>query len=249
MNQNKSENSTPGITRKTWFIIFLLIISCAQSDGQVSQDTTHSAQQTTWLLPDGSVLPAGKWDSLENAWGKGRIAFSHTEEDDKKGIVHLVRITDEMIKQMKDKTREEEKTLAALINNPAPAFELKDLGGTQWSLAQLRGKVVVLNFWFTSCAPCIREMPELNQLTKSYNADKVVFLGLSFNKADQVRLFLMEHTFDFVLLPGSASVDEKFHISSWPTSMVIDKKGIVKKIIHSNPEIRKELAASIDSLL
>jgi peroxiredoxin len=217
--------------------------------GQVSSDTTRSKKQTTYLLPDGRALSLAKWDSLEQAWGKGRIILQHTEEDDKKGTIHLVRLTDEMLQQMADRDRESKKALAALLDKPAPDFELKDLRGKQWSLKALRGKIVVLNFWFTSCIPCIGEMPELNKLTKIYHANNVVFLGLTFNNTEQINLFLKKRSFDYVLLPGSHEVDEKYKISSWPTSIIIDKQGNIKKILHSDPNIREELGTTIDSLL
>lgn len=249
-SQPKKANENLSATLiKTCLTTFLASTSLLPCMAQLSPDTTRSKKQTTYLLPDGRAFSLAKWDSLEQAWGKGRITLQHTEKDDEKAIIHLVRLTDEMIQQTADRDRESEKALADLLDKPAPDFELKDMQGKQWSLKTLRGKIVVLNFWFTSCIPCIGEIPELNRLAKVYYTNDVVFLGLTFNNAEQVKLFLKNHSFDYVLLPNSHGVDEKYKISSWPTNIVIDKKGIIKKIIHSDPKIREELAATISSLL
>jgi len=206
------------------------------------------AQQTTYLLPDGRALAADKMDSLNEAWGKGRVLFTHSKADDEKGIIRLTRLTDEMQQEFENQRKERQKAFAAMLNNPAPDFELKDLQNNRWSLKELRGKIVVLNFWFTSCAPCIQEMPELNQLVQSYDSKNVVFLGLTHNDAKQVNTFLQKHAFSYTQLPGSHEVDKKYQVSSWPTSMVIDKEGNIKKIIGSSPKIREELAGAINAL-
>jgi peroxiredoxin len=162
--------------------------------------------------------------------------------------MRLVRITDEMKQKMDDQRNKSKQGFAAMLNKPAPDFELKDLQGKRWSLKELRGKIVVLNFWFTSCAPCIQEMPELNKLVRAYDSKNVVFLGLANNKAKQVETFLQKHTFTYALLPDADEVANKYQVSSWPTSIVIDKKGDVKIITGSSPKIREELEAAINSL-
>lgn len=217
-------------------------------NAQSSATTKPPARQTTYLLPDGRTLLPGKWDSLEQAWGKGRIMFQHTEEDDAKGIIHLVRQTDE-IKQQQDEQKEKGLHVHdSMLNKPAPVFELTDMQGKRWKLVELRGKIVVLNFWFTNCGPCIREMPELNKLVQEYNQGDVVFLALTFDNATQVKAFLKTHSFNYMLLPASRAVDELYKISLWPTSMVICKKGNLKKVILSSTKIREELSVAINAL-
>jgi peroxiredoxin len=220
------------------------------SMAQVLPGASQSPEQTiTYLLPDGKVFAIEKLDSLNKAWGAGRVTFKHSQEDDAKGIIHLVRVTDEM-KRMADK-RDAERTLAssALLNKPAAAFSLTDLQGNTWSLKRLRGKIVVLNFWFTSCAPCIQEMPKLNELVKTYEGKNVVFLALTFNSREQVKTFQKKRTFNYTLLPGSGEVDKKYQVGLWPTSIVIDQAGDVKMIMNSSPKVREEIASAINSLM
>lgn len=234
---------------KLSFVVLLTFLSCKDVMAQASAGAVAPSKQVNYVLPDGKVLPQEKQDSLEQAWGKGRIMFRHTAEEDAKGIIHLVRLTDEMKQQLEAQNEQRRQEFDAMRNKPAPDFTLTDLHGNSHSLRALRGKIVVLNFWFTSCAPCIREMPELNKLAKAYNSNEVVFWALTFNNGDQVRTFQKKRTFDYIILPNSYEVDQKFHISSWPTSMVIDQEGTIKFIIQSSPKIREELGNAIDALL
>ncbi|MBO9562096.1 MAG: TlpA family protein disulfide reductase [Niastella sp.] len=226
----------------------LSLLLAFTAGAQTTGKTTYKMPQATLLLPDGRVLDPGKLDSLYKVWGDGRVSFMHSREDDEKGIVRVIRVTDEMIQQQLDREHKQKLAFAAMLDNPAPDFELKDMQGNRWSLQELRGKVVVLNFWFTSCAPCIQEMPALNKLVQSYNGKEVVFLALAFNDAKQVNTFLQTHSFNYTILPGSGEVDKKYNISSWPTSIVIDKEGNIKKIMNSSPKVREELEAVINTL-
>lgn len=74
---------------------------------------------------------------------------------------------------------------------PTPAFALVDINGHSYSLAALRGKVVVLNFWFIGCVVCHQEMPALKQLVTDYRANpKVVFISFARDDADRLRRYV-----------------------------------------------------------
>jgi len=215
-----------------------------------AQDTTPAAKQpakkTTFIMPDGSVLGPGGLDSLNKAWGPGRVAMQHSTDDDEKGIMHIVRITDEMAKLFAAQAAQQQAALKSMIGQQAPDFSLTDLSGKKWTLSELKGKVVVLNFWFTSCPPCIQEMPDLNKLTKAYKADDVVFLALTFNDVKHVERFLSSHEYDYTILTDSHDTDVAYKINSWPTSIVIDKQGKVAFTSNYNPDIYNEIAGVIE---
>lgn len=235
------------IMGKNYLIMVVLALSYINAAGQ-NKSETNSPDETTYILPNGKELKNDKMDSLTSAWGKDRVLFRHSEIDDKKGIVHLVRETDEMVKKSKEMDAARELAFTAMINQPAPEFELKDLQGKTWSLKELQGKTVILNFWFTSCAPCIQEIPELNTLVEKYRGKDVVFLGLTYNTPQQVRTFLKKRPFDYTLLPDSKEIDIKYHINSWPASIVIDKNGIIRSILNYSPQIGEELKKTITLL-
>jgi peroxiredoxin len=226
----------------------LSLLMTFTAGAQTTGKTTYKMPQAALLLPDGRVLDPGKLDSLYKVWGDGRVSFMHSKEDDEKGIIRVIRVTDEMIQQQQNREAAQKLTFATMLDKPAPDFELKDLQGNRWSLQELRGKVVVLNFWFTTCAPCIQEMPELNKLVQSYNGKEVVFLALAFNDTKQLNTFLQKQAFNYTILPDSREVNNKYQVSSYPTSMVIDKEGNVKKIMGSSPKIREDLETVINAL-
>jgi len=230
------------------FILAVLTLFTINARGQDNFKTTVEQQKNTYLLPNGKPLKEDKFDSLENAWGKNRVLFSHNENDDKNGIIHLIRLTVEMEKEMKKAQASRLIAHDAMLNKPAPLFTLKDLKGKTWTLKDLRGKIVVLNFWFTSCAPCVQEMPELNKLVSEYSNKDVVFLGLTYNTAQQTVSFLERHPFKYHILPNSEEIDKKYHIDSWPITIVIDQLGNIQHIMSYSPKINDELSSIINSL-
>ena len=129
-------------------------------------------------------------------------------------------------------------------------FIVKDLDGNSIKLSELRGKVVVLNFWFTKCGPCVQEMSSLNDLTEEFKDKNVEFLAITFNKKDLVEQFLEEHTFNYKIATNANDVITMYGIESYPTSIVINQKGeIVLKDTGYRMNIKSVLSNSIKSLL
>ncbi|MBK7355065.1 redoxin family protein [Propionivibrio sp.] len=100
-------------------------------------------------------------------------------------------------------TREAENT----ENTPADAaianfFNelLNDADGHPFDLAQLRGKILVLNFWATWCTPCREEMPEFSRLQTKYAANGVQFVGIALDSADNVSSFVKQYPVTYPLL-------------------------------------------------
>jgi peroxiredoxin len=112
----------------------------------------------------------------------------------------------------------------------APAFSLTSLQGEKFDLAALRGRVVVLNFWFTGCAPCIAEFSKLNSLVNKYKHKGVVFIAPTLDNVATLRPFLKEHRFKYHIVPNAGSLivgtysDNSGNVS-FPTHIVIDREG------------------------
>ena len=132
------------------------------------------------------------------------------------------------------------------VKNPdaAPAFQLNDLEGKPFSLAEAKGKIVLLNFWATWCGPCRAEIPDLVDLQKRY-ADKLEIIALATDEddADQVRRFVLESGINYRVAMTSDEVRLAYGgIAALPTSFVIDPQGrIVQKHVGLNDPTIYEL--------
>ena len=109
----------------------------------------------------------------------------------------------------------------------APSFTVRSLDGEHVALAMMRGKVVVLNFWFIACPPCREEMPKLNRLLDRFAGQNVVFIGFSLDSSAELKEFLAKNEFKYTIVPNSTRVAQKYGIRGAPTHVVIDKDGKV----------------------
>jgi len=109
-----------------------------------------------------------------------------------------------------------------------PLLSLKTISGEKIETKDLKGKVIVLNLWYTTCHPCIAELPALNKLVIEYKNKNVVFLGLSTDTKEMLdRDFFPNYKFDFKIIPGAGDIVEKIGQTGFPTTYIIDTKGNV----------------------
>jgi peroxiredoxin len=105
-------------------------------------------------------------------------------------------------------------------------FTLTDLDGTLWSLKDLRGKVVLVNFWATWCPPCRKEMPDLQTLYTRFKGQGLVILAISDEDVGKVKPFVAEHNVTYpILLDPGRKVNELFQVEGIPKSFVYDRNG------------------------
>ncbi len=131
----------------------------------------------------------------------------------------------------------------------APDVQLKTLEGKAFQLAELRGRVVLLNFWATWCIPCRSEIPELNQMHRDLEARGLSVVGVStYDGADGVRNFWKDIKQDYPVMLGDQSVESTFAVSALPTTIILDREGRIRaKIIGERR--REAFAAAVTPLL
>lgn len=117
-----------------------------------------------------------------------------------------------------------------MLGKPGPAFELPDPDGGLRTLSEWSGKVVVVNFWATWCAPCREEMPLLAQLQRDYGASGLQVVGLAMDDMAAVRQFATEFAIEFPLLVGQEAVMKITRsygnrIGALPYTAVLDRTG------------------------
>lgn len=125
----------------------------------------------------------------------------------------------------------EEGNEVAEINQPAPTFQLPDLQGNIVTLEELRGKVVMLDFWATWCGPCRISMPIIEELQDEFPDDLVLLTINLLEPLDVVHSFVAAQEIrSRVLLDEEGQVAKMYRIDSIPIQVVIDKEGVVRHV-------------------
>ena len=107
-----------------------------------------------------------------------------------------------------------------------PDVTLKDITGKTWTFSDLRGKVVLVNFWATWCPPCRKEMPDLETLYQRFQSQGLVILAISDEEVAKVEPFIRERNVTFpVLLDPDRKVNDLFIVDGIPKSFVYNRDG------------------------
>jgi peroxiredoxin len=126
--------------------------------------------------------------------------------------------------------------VGTLLGNPAPDFSVKLLArrGAQLSLNDLRGQVVVVDFWGTYCVPCRQEMPKLQALSAKYSSAGLRIIGVSEDEPedkDKILGFAAAHGAKFAIAwDEDRSVAHQYKPDTMPSSYTIDRRGIVRYV-------------------
>lgn len=118
----------------------------------------------------------------------------------------------------------------SIAGSPAPDWQLHDLIGKTVKSSSFRGKVVVLNFWATWCAPCRVEMPQFIELQKQYGDKGLALIGVSLDEqgSEAVKKFVKQLGVNYPIVMGNQKVVEAYGgIVAVPTTFVIDRQGRV----------------------
>lgn len=141
--------------------------------------------------------------------------------------------------------------LAPAGQPPAPKVTFTDIQGKQFSLSELQGKPVVINFWATECPGCVNEIPLFVELYKKYQAQNLVIIGvaMAYDPEAQVREMVRQKNMNYpIVLDSDNHIVQAFNIKVTPTSLFISKNGKMMKRKLGEMS-HTELEASIQSLL
>lgn len=134
------------------------------------------------------------------------------------------------------------------VGDEAPAWTLRDAQGAEHSLADYRGRIVLLDFWGTWCGPCLMAMPSLQSLHEKFSERGVKVIGISCREpahADPAKT-MKDRGFTYGLLLNGDRVAQAYHVSGYPTFYAIDGEG---RIIHRHSGYGKGMEEMLGSMI
>lgn len=230
-----------------YFLAVLLLFtnhSCAQKK---SKESFRIKKNTIIKDESGNIVKMSKFTELMDSgeWVMKRV----TDDKGKLLYIKIRKATD--IEQEKIAKLISSNSNSDIIGKDTPDFNMEDIHGNQISKANTKGKIVVLNFWFAACKPCIEEIPELNQVYEKYkNNPNVIFASITFDDRKKVDAFLKKHPMKYPIVSNARKTHKLFNILGYPTNIVIDKDGKYYSYLSSGfPKIGRQISNSIQDAL
>jgi len=116
-------------------------------------------------------------------------------------------------------------------SSAAPDFTLQDMAGKKVRLADLKGRVVLIEFWATWCPPCRAEIPAIERLHTQYGDKGLTVLAVAMDEGgwDGVKAFATERKITYTVLRGTEDVSAKYMVRLIPATFLVDKQGVIRK--------------------
>lgn len=193
------------------------------------------------------MVPAEAKAMFDRAAERLKAAAAEIKQPDLKAAL------DERLKQHAQTAKyavESAERRAKILGQPAPEIETTDLDGKRIRLADLRGQVVVLDFWYRGCGWCIKAMPQMNQLARDFAGQPVAVFGMNTDKNEADARFVIEKMELKYPTLKAEGLPPKFGVQGFPTLLVIDKQGIVRDVhVGYSPTLRDEVGGVIREIL
>lgn len=140
------------------------------------------------------------------------------------------------------------------VGTMAPNWELSDADKRNVKLSDYKGKVVLMDFWATWCAPCVAAQPALEEIHKKYSGQGLVVLGMDYDesaaKAPDLNAYKARKKLTYGMIYNAEKIGKKYHIEGVPVAYVIDKSGkIVFSALGYNEQNEKNLIAAVEKAL
>ncbi|GAA4273770.1 TlpA disulfide reductase family protein [Aquimarina gracilis] len=218
---------------QTLILLSILIVNAQKSDDS----------NIVYKNKNGEIMTK---EAVEKLFKSGPVNMKTISKENGEKEVTLSR-TD--IEEQKKLLKSRNETIKKLYYTVFPDFDLVTTAGLRLNQRNLKGKITVVNFWFTTCGPCVKEIPSLNYLMQKYKDEPIEFLAFTFNKNNEVRKFLKENDFSYKQLPDARKIIKELKITIYPTHMVLDKNGIIQEVILGwKEDVDKKNTATIEHI-
>lgn len=213
--------------KKAALILFLLfnIFCFAQKKYYKVEDKIYDEQKYNYQ----------KKGMIESGNVKVEIVDSITRND---SIIHLVKLT------RLDPFERHRKKIGTVFN----IEKFRTEKGEKYSSSYLLGKPTLINFWFTRCSPCIKEIPTLNAIKEEFK-NNVNFIAINFEDEEMENKFLEKHPFNFHHIFNAMKELDDLKINSFPMNLLLDKDGKIIAVFPMIEDDGKEIINSLNKLL
>ena len=156
----------------------------------------------------------------------------------------------EYTNQMTSLRGESKDILVDKIGSKSPKFSVRSIRDKKFKSKDLIGKIVVLNFWFTTCGTCKKEIPQLNELKNRYKGKDVEFIAIGLDLEYKIDKFRRKIPFNYHLIEDGRWLASKFDVTLYPANIIIDKQGVIQfyKTGYKS-DIKEAMSFEIDKLL
>lgn len=134
------------------------------------------------------------------------------------------------------------------LGGPAPDFRLESFDGKEVALSSLRGKVVLVNFWASWCAPCKKEMPEMDAAYRAHKDEGLVVLGVNFGEKKEAALRQTPAVTFPLLLDTKIEVAEKYGVTGLPVTFYVSPDGVIRERISGGLLTRENISSAFTKL-
>lgn len=212
------------------FLLLLLATLVLSAGAQKTKGKARLSEASIVKDSAGNLLPADLWLPLYET-GKVKLQPVNAARFDSEFI--LSRYSDEEWAKLMEALPKPVPSKAFRKSSRFSPFREQDLEGNLYDLQELKGKVVVINFWFINCPPCRLEIPDLNELVAQYCDNKdVVFLGIALDEKHRLQEFLRIMPFHYNIIENGRQLALSNNISGFPTHVVLDREA--KIVFHTD---------------
>ncbi len=188
-----------------------------------------SIQKTTkWFLEDGTTFNQKYSDSVFKSKEGYRYSTKLYRDTISNNFSYVLYKRDkaevrETNRDFNDYIKADEKNRKKLKKSGIDELTLTDIKGEVHSLETLKDKIILIDFWFINCGPCIKEIPDLNKLKAEFEMDEVEWFAVTYDPKEKVERFLERLKFDYTIVPDSKHLTDRFDIRFYPTTLIIDE--------------------------
>lgn len=231
-------------------VILLMFVFVVFTNAQTTPKRISLNDQSIVKDSSGMIFPYAIWQKLTQSGDYG-VKLLNGESDPPEFL--LVRLSEAEKQARMDRAPKPNESKFFKTGQTISNQKMVSMDGKRYSLKDLKGKVVVFNFWFINCSPCRLEIPHLNNIVESYKGrEDVIFLAVALDEAYDLKNFLKDMPFNYKIIDGGRYIASDYGITLYPTHLVLDKEG--KVVFHTSgygsgtiPWLRKSIDASLKS--